>query len=99
MTTEPSVPLDILEQAAADQVLVQLALLVVQRVRNAHVRAAVDLVDDDVLRDVDQTTGQVTRVGGTQSGVGHALTGAVRGDEVLQHRQALAEVRLNRNGR
>ena len=89
--------LDVLEQAAADEVLVQLALLVVQRVRDSHVGAAINLVHDDVLRDVDQTTGQVTRVGGTQSGVSHTLTSAVRGDEVLQHRQALTEVRLNRN--
>ena len=58
--------------------------------------AAVVLADDDVLRDVHQTTGQVTRVGGTQRGVGQTLTGTVAGDEVLQHRQALAEVRLDR---
>ena len=84
------------EQAAADQVLVELALLVVERVRNALGGAAIDLADDDVLRDVDQTTGQVTRVCRTQRGVGQTLTGAVRGDEVLQNGQALAEVRLNR---
>src|SRR5690606_31008280 len=53
-------------------------------------RAAVLLADDDVLRDVHQTTGQVTRVGGTQSGVGQTLTGTVRRDEVLRHRQTLA---------
>ena len=86
----------VLEQAATDEVLVDLALLVVQRVGNALGRAAVDLANDNVLRDVDQTTGQVTRVSRTQSGVGHALTSAVRGDEVLQNRKALAEVRLNR---
>src|SRR5690606_13376151 len=51
--------------------------------------AAVLLADDDVLRDVHQTTGQVTRVGGAQSGVGQTLAGAVRGDEVLRHRQSL----------
>ncbi len=50
----------------------------------------------DVLRDVDQTPGQVTGVGGPQRGVGEALAGAVRGDEVLQHGQALAEVGLDR---
>ena len=59
----------------------------------AAVGAAVVLADDDVLRDVHQTTGQVTRVGGTQRGVGQTLAGTVRGDEVLEHRQALAEVR------
>ena len=84
-----------LEQAAANQVLVQIALLVLDGVRHALVGAAVDLAHDDVLRHVHQTAGQVTRVGGTQSGVSQALTGAVRGDEVLEHRQALAEVRLD----
>src|SRR5690606_23293464 len=53
-------------------------------------RAAVLLADDDVLRDVHQTTGQVTRVSGTQSRVGQTLTGTVRRDEVLRHRQTLA---------
>src|SRR5207248_2538358 len=47
-------------------------------------------------RDVDETTGQVARVGGPQRGVRQALAGAVGGDEVLQHGQALAEVRLDR---
>ena len=35
------------------------------------------LADDDILRDVDQTARQVAGVGGTQRGVGQALTGAV----------------------
>src|SRR5690606_8840200 len=46
---------------------------------------AVFLGDDGVLRHVHQTTGQVTRVGGLQGGVGQTLTGAVGGVEVLQH--------------
>ena len=46
--------------------------------------------------DVHQTTGQVTRVGGTKSGVRQTLSGAVGVDEVLQHRQALAERGLDR---
>ncbi len=46
--------------------------------------------------DVHQTPGQVTRVGGTQGGVGQTLAGTVGGDEVLQHRQALAEGGLDR---
>ena len=86
----------VVEQAAADEVLVDVALLVVQRVRHAVGGAAVDLADDDVLGHVHQTAGQVARVGGTQRGVGQTLTGAVRGDEVLQNGQALAEVRLDR---
>ena len=58
-------------------------------------RAAVLLADDDVLGGVDQTTGQVTGVGGVRRGIDQALTCAVGGDEVLQRRQALAEVGLN----
>ena len=62
----------------------------------AALGAAVLFADDDVLRNVHQTTGQVTRVGGTQRGVGQTLTGTVRGDEVFQHRQALAVGGLDR---
>ena len=40
----------------------------------------------DVLRHVDQTAGQVAGVGGLERGVGEALAGAVRRDEVLEHR-------------
>src|SRR6478609_6974527 len=67
------------------------------RHRQATVGAAVVLTDDDVLRHVDQTTGQVPRVGGAQRGVGQALAGTVRGDEELQHGQTLAEVRADRS--
>ena len=59
-------------------------------------RAAVLLVDDDVLCDVDQTTGQITGVGRLQGGIGQTLAGTVRGDEVLQHRKSLLEVREDR---
>src|SRR5690606_17055564 len=62
----------------------------------AAVGAAVLLADDDVLGDVDQTTGEVTRVGGPQGGVRQTLTGTVRGAEVLQHGQALSVRRLDR---
>jgi len=50
--------------------------------------------NDDVLRDVDQTTGEVARVGSSQSGVRQALAGAVRRDEVLEDGEALAVVDL-----
>ena len=53
-------------------------------------RAAVVLADDDILRDVHETTGQVARVGRTESRVGQTLAGTVGRDEVLRHRQALA---------
>ena len=66
--------------------------------RDGHAteRAAVLLGDDDVVGDVDQTTGQITSVSGLQSGIGQTLTGTVRGDEVLQHGQTFLEVRQNR---
>ena len=67
-----------------------------QRDVDAALGLAVGLADDDVLRHVDQTTGQVTRVGRTQRGVRQTLTGAVGVDEVLQHRQALTERGLDR---
>ncbi len=59
-------------------------------------RAAVEITDDHVLRDVDEAPRQVPRVGGAQSGVGEALAGTVRRDEVLEHRQAFHEVGLDR---
>src|SRR5690606_28302224 len=48
--------------------------------------------DDDLLGHVDQPAGEIARVGRPQGGVGQTLAGAVRGDEVLQHRQAFPEV-------
>ncbi len=58
--------------------------------------AAVLLVDDHVVSHINQTTGQITGVGGLQSRVGQTLSGTVGGDEVLQHRQTLLEVGQNR---
>ncbi len=58
--------------------------------------AAVLFAHDDVLGDVDQTTGQVTGFCGTQCGIGQTLTCTVLGDEVLQHGQAVAVVGLHR---
>ncbi len=51
------------------------------------------LRDDDVLRDVDETAGEVAGVGGLECGIGEALARAVGGDEVLQHGEAFTEVR------
>src|SRR5271168_1467520 len=59
---------------------------------NAVGGAAIALVDDDVLRHVHETSSEVTGVGGLKSRVGQAFTRTVRGDEVLQHGKALAEV-------
>src|SRR5882757_6651616 len=58
-------------------------------------RAAVVLDNDRVLRNVDQAAGQVSRVRGLERGVGEALARAVSRDEVLQHRESLAEIRGN----
>ena len=58
--------------------------------------AAVLLVDDHIVSHINQTTGQITGVGGLQSRVGQTLSGTVGGDEVLQHRQTLLEVGQNR---
>ena len=67
-----------------------------QRQLDVLVGSAVLLADDHVLRDVDETPRQVARVGRAKRRVGEALAGTVRRDEVLEHRQALHEVRLDR---
>jgi len=51
---------------------------------------------DGVLRDVDETTREVTGVRRLERGVGQTLAGAVGRDEVLENREALAEVRGDR---
>ena len=58
---------------------------------------AVFLAHDDVLRNVDQTTGEVTGVRRTKRGIGQAFARAVGGDEELQNGEAFTEVRANRN--
>ncbi|MDT4833663.1 hypothetical protein FQZ97_672800 [compost metagenome] len=58
--------------------------------------AAIVFGNDQVLRHVDQTTGQVARVGGLQRRIGQTLTRAVSRDEVLEYVQAFTEVRGNR---
>src|SRR6266568_8092748 len=70
--------------------------LLADRHRDGPVGTAVLLADDHVLRHVHQPPGEVPGVGGTQRGVGQTLAGAVRGDEVLQHGQPLAEAGLDR---
>ena len=61
--------------------------------------AAIVLVDDDVLRRIDELAGQVTGVRGLQRGIGQTFAGAVRGDEVFEHGQTFAEVRGDRASR
>src|SRR5438105_3680558 len=54
---------------------------------------AVVLGDDGILRHIHQAPREVAGVGRLQRRVGEALAGPVRGDEVLQDGEALAEVR------
>src|SRR5690606_38182917 len=51
--------------------------------------------DDQILRDIDQTTCEVTGVGGFERRISQTLTRPVRGNEVLQYVQTLAEIRGN----
>src|SRR5688572_2110665 len=91
---------DLLERDAADDAVAQrlddLAAFDDGPRLDAVQRAAIVIGDDHVLRHVDETTRQVARVRRLQRGIGQALAGAVRRDEVLEHRQAFAEVGLDR---
>ena len=62
---------------------------------NAERGSAVLVANDEFLGHVDQTTGEVTGVGGTQSGVDQSLTRTGGGDEVLERFESLAEVPLD----
>ena len=55
-------------------------------------RSAVLFVDDDIVRNIDKTAGEVSGVGGFQGGVGQTFTGTVSGDEVFEHRHAFLKV-------
>src|SRR6266704_3339238 len=82
-------------QALAQRLDDVLALLQ-RRHLEAEDGAAIFFGDRDVLRHVDQPARQIPRVSGLQRRVGEALPRAVGRDEVLEHRQAFAEVRLDR---
>src|SRR3546814_488124 len=71
---------DVLDPQAADGIALALA---------------VELADDQLLCDVDEAPGEVAGVGGAKSRVDEALASARRGDEVLEHREPLAEVALD----
>src|SRR3954467_13767946 len=58
--------------------------------------SAIFLGDRHILRDVDEAAGEVAGVRRLQSGVGQTLTGTVCRDEILEHGQTFAEVRLDR---
>ena len=65
-------------------------------VRDLFAFAAVNFTDDQILGYVYQTSGQVTRVSGTKSGIGQTFTSTMSGDEVLQYVKTFTEVRLDR---
>ncbi len=91
---------DVVAGEAADEAVAELDDLVFAFVDgldpDAVGRAAILLANDHVLRHIHQLAGHVTRVGGLERGVGQTLAGAVGRDEVLEHREALAEVGENR---
>ena len=58
-------------------------------------RTAVFFGDDDILRDVDETTGEVPCVSRLQSGICKTLTSTVGRDEVLEHGEPFLEVGEN----
>ena len=95
------VVLDLLERHAADDAVAQRFDDLAGFHDTWHVDAvdgaAIVFADDDVLCHVDQAASQVAGVRRLQRGIGQSLTGAVRRDEVLQHRQTFTEVR--RDGR
>src|SRR5581483_10104504 len=90
------VVLDLLERHAANNSVAQrlddLAGFNDTRNVDAVYRATIVFADDYVLCHVNQAASQVAGVRGLQSGIGQTLTSAVGRDEVLQHRQPLAEV-------
>ena len=72
------------------------AAVVAQRVDlDALARAAVLRLDDQLLGGVVEPPRQIARLGRLEGRVGGALPPAVRADEVLEHRQPLAEVALD----
>src|SRR5205814_6116846 len=90
--------LDLLREQAAEHAVFE--RLLTERVvgvdEEAVLVTAVLDADDDVLRDVHQTSREVARVGRPDGGVGETLAATVRGDEVLEDGQAFAEVRADR---
>ena len=59
---------------------------------NAALGAAVGFGNDNVLSNVNQTTGQITGVSGLQGRIRQTFTGTVGRIEVFQHRQAFFKV-------
>src|SRR5713101_7921657 len=90
------VVLDLIERDAAHNAIAQRLDLYARLDDGLDVDAvgssAVEFTDDDVLRDVYKAPRQVARIGRLERRIGQTFARAVRGDEVLQHGQAFAEV-------
>src|SRR5690606_1136757 len=91
---------DVIESHQTDDPVLERLDDVLTLLEGAHFQpehgSAIRLRDGDVLRDVDEPAGEIAGVRRLERGVGKALPGAVRRDEVLEHREAFAEVRLDR---
>src|SRR5262249_27561836 len=70
--------------------------LLERRALESENRPAVLLRDRDVLRHVHQASGEMPGIRRLERRIGQTLPGAVGRDEVLEHGEALAEVRLDR---
>ena len=85
---------------AADDALAEIDDFFVAFVNRAHHdavdRAAIQFVDDHVLRRIDELARQVTGVGSLERGIGQTFARAVSRNEILEHGQAFAEVRRDR---
>src|SRR5205807_10174654 len=90
----------LVERYAADDTLAQRLDDVLAFLQRRHLEAenrpAVLFGNGHILSDVDQPACQIAGIGRLERGVGETLPRAVRRDEVLEHGQPLAEVRLDR---
>ena len=91
---------DIFSRDAAEDALLQRLDDVLAFLQRSDLEAedgsAILFGDRHILRDVHEAAGEVTGVRRLERGVGQTLTCAVGRDEVLEHGQSFAEVRLDR---
>ena len=87
---------NIFERRAANDTITQAFNLFDCTGRDALQRAAVLLADDYILRHINQPSRQIAGVGCLQRRVRQTFARAVSRNEVLQHVESFAEIRLNR---
>ena len=58
---------------------------------------AVFLADNNILADIYHSTGQITGVRRTESGIRHSLSGTSRGNEIFQNGKTFTEIGLDRD--